>query len=466
MPAFLPPNLLALFAPRPPLDFLRPVDQLPWERDREEKIEANYSGVFSYFDKFEKKEDQPLPIREETRVERKQRIKKVRLENHKRQMQDELMEYDPSKNKKSTIDPYKTLFVAKLDYDTTEKRLAKEFEQYGHIAEIKLVLDKITGKSKGYAFIEFESERDMRQAYKYGEGMKIDGRKIQVDVERGRSVQGWRPRRFGGGLGDTRKEVQKKKEIKPEVQEISLRDGPQHGQQAFDQMRKFGSKDESTRDRKRREEKENTNYGGFGVDRSKFGRNGGGTGKYNPGNEAWSKKVDGVRESQMFRVSNTSDVNETLEAGGKEGERTLTPGARTFDSRRDRKREGGGDDGGFDKSKIKREKKDRYEGYGGGARSREDDRDDRNVKREARGDRDQGRDQGRGRGGDSSREMSRDNRDRDQNRHREQREERGGGDRNQSNRHRDGRIKSAHEMQRARPTEPEKKTNKWDYERQ
>ena len=179
MPSFLPPNLLALFAPRPPLDYQKPVDQLPWEKDREEKIEANYSGVAEMLHKFEKKEDQPLPIREETRAERKERIKKTRLENHKRQMQDELMEYDPNKNKKSTIDPYKTLFVAKLDYETSEKKIRREFEQYGPIAEIKLVLDKITGKSKGYCFIEFESERDMRQAYKYGEGLKIDGRKVQ-----------------------------------------------------------------------------------------------------------------------------------------------------------------------------------------------------------------------------------------------------------------------------------------------
>lgn len=34
--------------------------------------------------------------------------------------------------------------------------------------------------------------------------MKIDGRRIVVDVERGRTVTGWKPRRFGGGLGGTR----------------------------------------------------------------------------------------------------------------------------------------------------------------------------------------------------------------------------------------------------------------------
>lgn len=54
-------------------------------------------------------------------------------------------------------------------------------------------------KSRGYAFVEFEHERDMRTAYKHAEGMKIDGRRVLVDVERGRTVTDWKPRRLGGG---------------------------------------------------------------------------------------------------------------------------------------------------------------------------------------------------------------------------------------------------------------------------
>lgn len=41
-------------------------------------------------------------------------------------------------------------------------------------------------------------------AYKHGDGRKIEGRRVLVDVERGRTVKGWLPRRLGGGLGDTR----------------------------------------------------------------------------------------------------------------------------------------------------------------------------------------------------------------------------------------------------------------------
>lgn len=41
-------------------------------------------------------------------------------------------------------------------------------------------------------------------AYKKADGKKIDGRRVVVDVERGRTVRGWKPRRLGGGLGKTR----------------------------------------------------------------------------------------------------------------------------------------------------------------------------------------------------------------------------------------------------------------------
>lgn len=61
------------------------------------------------------------------------------------------------------------------------------------------------GKSRGYAFIEFEREEDMTMAYKRAEGKKIDDRRIIVDVERGRTVRNWRPRRLGGGLGGRKK---------------------------------------------------------------------------------------------------------------------------------------------------------------------------------------------------------------------------------------------------------------------
>ena len=49
----------------------------------------------------------------------------------------------------------------------------------------------LPGKSRGYAFIEYEHKNDMKEAYKNADGRKIEGRRVVVDVERGRTVKGW-----------------------------------------------------------------------------------------------------------------------------------------------------------------------------------------------------------------------------------------------------------------------------------
>ena len=99
---------------------------------------------------------------------------------------------------------YNTLFVGRLAYEVTERKLLREMEAYGPVKDLKLVTDKATGKSRGYAFVEYEHEEDMKRAYRAADGMKLEGRSIVVDVERGHTVPNWLPRRLGGGLGGTR----------------------------------------------------------------------------------------------------------------------------------------------------------------------------------------------------------------------------------------------------------------------
>lgn len=62
------------------------------------------------------------------------------------------------------------------------------------------MFDTITGQSRGYGFVEFEREKDMKIAFKEADGIRMNGRRMLVDVERGRTVKGWKPRRLGGGL--------------------------------------------------------------------------------------------------------------------------------------------------------------------------------------------------------------------------------------------------------------------------
>jgi U1 small nuclear ribonucleoprotein len=120
-------------------------------------------------------------------------------------------------------DPYKTLFIYKLDYKTDERKLKREFEMYGPIKRVKVVRD-LEGNSRGYAFIEFEHKSDFKNAYKKADRKRIDENRVSVDYERGRTEKNWKPRRFGGGKGECRvvpawleKELNMVKEYYPEL---------------------------------------------------------------------------------------------------------------------------------------------------------------------------------------------------------------------------------------------------------
>ncbi|KAG7279462.1 hypothetical protein CRUP_038235 [Coryphaenoides rupestris] len=194
MTQFLPPNLLALFAPRDPIPFLPQLEKLPHEKHHNQP----YSGIAPFIRHFEDPRDAPPPTRAETRDERLERKRREKIERRQTVVETELKLWDPHNDPNAQGDAFKTLFVARVNYDTTESKLRREFEIY-------IVYNKRTGKPRGYAFIEYEHERDMHSAYKHADGKKIDGRRVLVDVERGRTVKGWHPRRLGGGLGGTRR---------------------------------------------------------------------------------------------------------------------------------------------------------------------------------------------------------------------------------------------------------------------
>ncbi|KAG5681648.1 hypothetical protein PVAND_011063 [Polypedilum vanderplanki] len=200
MTQYLPANLLALFAARDPIPFLPPPDKLPHE-----KKTRGYLGVGSFLDQFEDPKDTPPPTRVETKEERMERRRREKAEQVAYKLEREIALWDPTSIENTTEDPFKTLFVARINYDTSESKLRREFEVYGPIRKIIMIHDQDSGKPRGYAFIEYEHERDMHSAYKHADGKKIDGRRVLVDVERARTVKGWLPRRLGGGLGGTRR---------------------------------------------------------------------------------------------------------------------------------------------------------------------------------------------------------------------------------------------------------------------
>jgi len=157
MTAFLPPNLLALFAPRDPIPYLPPADKLPYEK----KVTHNYTGIAQYVHLFEDPVDTPAPVQVESRDERKERRKKEKSEQVAYKLEQEIALWDPNTTGQVTEDPFKTLFMARINYYTSESKLRREFETYGTVKNIRIVQNVKNGKPRGYAFIEYESERDM-----------------------------------------------------------------------------------------------------------------------------------------------------------------------------------------------------------------------------------------------------------------------------------------------------------------
>ncbi|KAF8622586.1 hypothetical protein AX15_006930 [Amanita polypyramis BW_CC] len=204
----LPPNLLKLFSPRPPLPYSRPVG-----RDTDRVRTKNVSGVGHVLARLRESNTQTLIASNGENMEEGEEPAFTLAEDVKRQIRREERRakkaeefkiaketYKPADDPEAIGDPYKTLFISRLHKSATETDLRREFEGYGTIERVRVVRDK-KGRSRGYAFIVYERERDMKAAYKESDGLHIMGKRILVDVERGRTVRGWKPRRLGGGLG-------------------------------------------------------------------------------------------------------------------------------------------------------------------------------------------------------------------------------------------------------------------------
>ncbi|VDL97627.1 unnamed protein product [Schistocephalus solidus] len=194
MTQYLPPNLLALFAPRDPIPFLPPIEKHKHHR------KLPYTGVAQFLGEFEDPSETPAPARIETREERKERKRREKQEqaNYKLEQDLALCTCSLGIQKRILTPPaILTTLFSWLNYDTSEHKLRREFDVYGPIKKISMIKDVSTGKPRGYAFIEFEHERDMHAANKDANNRKIDGHRILTDIERGRTRPDWRPRRLG-----------------------------------------------------------------------------------------------------------------------------------------------------------------------------------------------------------------------------------------------------------------------------
>lgn len=80
-------------------------------------------------------------------------------------------------------DIVKKIYVGNLSYDVSEQDLEGLFSEFGKNLQIKLIKDFETGRSKGFAFIEFETENNAQSALSM-DGKEFQGRRLKVNLAR------------------------------------------------------------------------------------------------------------------------------------------------------------------------------------------------------------------------------------------------------------------------------------------
>lgn len=88
------------------------------------------------------------------------------------------------------------LYVGGIPYRTTEDEMRAAFEEAGTVVSVSIISDRMTGRSRGFGFVEMSSEAEAQAAIDRWDGKEFDGRMLSVSMAR---PQGDRPPRQGGG---------------------------------------------------------------------------------------------------------------------------------------------------------------------------------------------------------------------------------------------------------------------------
>lgn len=74
------------------------------------------------------------------------------------------------------------VFVGGISFNTTESALADFFRSFGEIVSCKIITNRETGRSRGFAFVEFSSQQEAESSISNGDGKELDGRTIRVSL--------------------------------------------------------------------------------------------------------------------------------------------------------------------------------------------------------------------------------------------------------------------------------------------
>ena len=78
----------------------------------------------------------------------------------------------------------KKLYVGGLSYDTTEDSLKNGFSEAGTVESVVIIKDRMSGRSKGFGFVEMSSEEEAKKAIDTFDGKEFEGRSIKVNEAR------------------------------------------------------------------------------------------------------------------------------------------------------------------------------------------------------------------------------------------------------------------------------------------
>ncbi len=93
------------------------------------------------------------------------------------------------------------IYIGNLSFDTTEEGLRTAFSQYGGVDTSNIIMDRETGRSRGFAFVEMPDAGEAQAAIDGLNGTQLDGRALNVNEARPREPRGNRGGGGGGGYG-------------------------------------------------------------------------------------------------------------------------------------------------------------------------------------------------------------------------------------------------------------------------
>ncbi|HZN62981.1 MAG TPA: RNA-binding protein [Planctomycetota bacterium] len=93
------------------------------------------------------------------------------------------------------------IFAGNLSYDVTESDLRQAFEAFGQVSSAAVIMDRMTGRSKGFGFVEMPDKAEAEAAIQGLNLKELKGRAVTVNEAKPREDRGGAPRGGGGGYG-------------------------------------------------------------------------------------------------------------------------------------------------------------------------------------------------------------------------------------------------------------------------